>query len=70
MIFYQNTIKKLAAIKRHEDNRAASFSLRVSSEKHRFFAYMVSLSSGRPSLNTIVCREKEEDGRNSMIHHS
>ena len=48
----------------------ASFSLSVASEKHRFFAFMTSLSSGRLSECGILERNDEKwwGGVRSTIH--
>ena len=44
---HQNMIRRLAAVKRQENNKAASFWLSMTSEKHRFFGFMTTLCSDR-----------------------
>ena len=60
--FHQNTAKRLARLKRQEDNREASLSLNVTSVKHIFFAFITSLASGR-SFECAISQRKDENGR-------
>lgn len=57
--FHKNTTKRLGAIKKPEDNRAASFSLSMTSEKHRSFAFMTSVYSGRLFEHVILQRREK-----------
>ena len=66
-IFHETTMKGLAAIEGQENNKAASFSLSVTSEKHRFFALMTSLSLYCSFEYVISLRKDEKWGERYVI---
>ena len=57
--FRQILVKRRAAIKRQQNKDVASFSPRMTSEKHRFFVFMMSL----PSCRLFELRDFAENRR-------